>query len=370
MDFSRLTEYLDRLTEGRIPCCDLSIFLDGREIYRHFSGQAHPGVPCDGTQAWWLYSATKPVTMTAAMQLIERGRLRLDAPVREYLPEFAHMLVREGDHLRRARTEMTVEHLMTMQAGLSYDTESPSIQKAQAALGPEASTRDLVAAIAREPLLYDPGTHYYYSLAHDVVGAIIEVVSWMRLSRYMRENLFDPLGLKRITFHPDGNALARATDKWVGLEDGSIVREDAAENSYRLSDAYESGGAGLFATVDDYIRLFSALSTGGTAPDGTRILSQASIDALRRPRLTGASLCDFYLGHHPGYSYGLGVRTRLMPDRSAGEFGWDGAAGACLWVDPRLHMAAFYAQHVRMCPGVYDEIHPRLRQLIYQGLGQ
>ena len=131
MDFSRLTEYLDYLPNLNVPGCDLTVYRDHEPIYRHCAGWRDPArtSPIRGDEAYLLYSATKVFTACAAMQRVERGELGLDDPVSAYLPAYAHLTVKDGDSVRPAKTVMTLRHLMSMQSGLNYNTETPAIEK-------------------------------------------------------------------------------------------------------------------------------------------------------------------------------------------------------------------------------------------------
>ena len=146
---------------------------------------------------------------------------------------------------------------------------------------------------------------------------------------------------------------------------------DNRDNPYRLSDRYESGGAGLFGNVDGYILLADALACGGVGRSGNRILNPESIDQLRENQQHGAARRDFDSFRRIGYGYGLGVRT-LVDNRYSespiGEFGWDGAAGAYVLIDPQNGLSAFFAAHVLGMGRAYTEFHPRIRDLIYTGL--
>ena len=115
MDFSRLTDYLNHLPGEGVPGLEMVIWKEHRPVYRHLAGEAKGG------ETYWLYSATKVLTMTVTMQLIEKGVLRLSDPVKEYLPAYGHLTVQEGDTVRPAKTTLTLEHLMAMQGGLDYD---------------------------------------------------------------------------------------------------------------------------------------------------------------------------------------------------------------------------------------------------------
>lgn len=370
MNFDSLTHYLNTLPEMGLPGCDMTVWIDHKPVYRHFVGEGRPCQPIDGTETYWLYSATKVFTMTAAMIAIEKGLMKLDDPVSKFLPEYADLTVRDGDAIRPARTVLTLEHLMSMQGGLDYDLGSPAIRACLKQYGREATTRQVAAALASQPLNFDPGTHMCYSLCHDVTAAVIEVAANQPFSEFIRENILQPLGIHTMTFHPTPEQLARlaACYQWDAKE--RPQSRDPKINVYRLqSDRYESGGAGLLGDLDSYILLTDALANDGVGATGARILTRASIDEMRRDRLTDVSRADFAAMNKVGYSYALGVRTLVDNSQSRspiGEFGWDGAAGAWTMVDVDRHIAAFYVQHVHACDRAFSEFHPAIRDLIYE----
>lgn len=374
-DFTALTEYLDDLKKAGIPCCDLLIWQAHQPIYRHFTGEPHPGQAMTGKEMYWLYSATKIVTATVAMQLVERGLLRLDAPVALYLPAFAKVQVRDGDQVRPPRTTMTLEHLLSMQGGLDYDLQTPGILRAKAEFGSKATMRQLVDAMAEKPLLFDPGCGYQYSLCLDVVGACLEAVTGKALSTLAKEMLFDPLGIVDLTFHPSAQQLHRAPDQFIwNDETATLIPIPNDPSVYRLSDSYESGGAGLMGSVEAYMLLADALANDGIGRNGVRILLPETIDNMCRNRQHGFLLNEFQKKvNKPGYGYGLGVRTLIDSNISrspVGEFGWDGSAGAWIMMERKHQLAAVYSQHVRGHARVFQEFHPAIRDLIYSSLEQ
>lgn len=371
MNFELLKDYLDSLPGLGVPGCDLTVWQNHREIFRHVSGESAPGTPMRGNENYWFYSATKVFTMTCAMQLIERGKMHLDDPVYEYLPAYRNLTVRDGDSVRPARTTLTIRHLMAMQGGLNYDLAAPPVAECLRKYGKHATTRQIVDALAQQLLQFDPGAHYLYSLCHDVVAAVIEVASSQSYGEYLRESVLEPLDIRTLTLHPTEaeKAALAARYRWDARE--NPIQEDNRDNPYRLSDRYESGGAGLFGNVDGYILLADALACGGVGRSGNRILNPESIDQLRENQQHGAARRDFDSFRRIGYGYGLGVRT-LVDNRYSespiGEFGWDGAAGAYVLIDPQNGLSAFFAAHVLGMGRAYTEFHPRIRDLIYTGL--
>ena len=370
MDFTNLSAYLDTLSSVGVPGCDLAVYRDHKPLYRHQAGFRDAALtqPVRGDETYNLYSATKVFTTCAAMQLIERGALSLDDPVSAFLPAYGSLTVRDGDGVRPARRVMTIRHLMSMQSGLDYDLESPAFLRAIEAIGPGATTRQLVDAKAQDPLMFEPGTDFLYSVSHDVLGAVIEAASGMRFGEYLKKNIFEPLGLKTVGFRPTPERTARMAAAYV-FDDAQKkpVPIPVEENNYRLTPNFESGGAGLISDVADYIAFADALACGGGG-----LLSPGMIQLWSANQLGPKSRASFDDWHRLGYSYALGVRTRVSTAVGGrgqiGEFGWDGAAGAWTMIDPVNRLSAFFAMHVRSFGYCYDVIHPTIRDLIYKAV--
>ena len=375
MDFSRLTAYLDYLPKLNVPGCDLAVYREHELIYRHQAGwrDAARTVPMRGDEAFLLYSATKVFTTCAAMQLVEQGKMKLDEPVSAYLPAYASLTVKDGDGVRPARTVMTIRHLMSMQSGLNYNGDTPAIEKVMKAHRQRATTRQIAEAKAEDPLDFDPGTDFQYSFSHDVLAAVIEVVSGQRFSAYLREHIWEPLGIHGMAMHINDELRQRLCALYSYDPKTYSLREQAQQEiDERFNPEFESGGGGLIGGVSDYIRFADALACGGQGPDGTRILSPETIQLWSANQLCPKGRRSFDGWHRIGFSYALGVRTRVN-DRIGGpgvlgEFGWDGAAGAWVMIDPSSRLSAFFGMHVLNYGYNYDVIHPTLRGLIYEGL--
>lgn len=376
MDFTKVTAYMDSLVEELgIPSVDMIVCRDHEQLYRH--GAGHRDVekrqPLRGDETYNLYSATKVITTCAAMQLIERGKLQLDDPVSKYLPVYAHLTVKAGDGVRPAQRVLLVRHLMSMQSGLNYDASTPNVQKLLKETKGMATTRQLVDAKAQDPLEFDPGTDFLYSLSHDVLAAVIEVASGMKFSEYLTKNIFEPLQMDTIGFALREKDWDRQCAQYeYDGETKTFKPMPAHDLSYRYTPLYESGGAGLVSDVKDYITFADALACGGVSKDGQRILSPEMIQLWSANQLGPKSRASFDCWNRKGYSYALGVRTRVNNSiggrGSVGEFGWDGAACAYAVIDPHTHLSIFFAMHVRNFGYAYDVIHPTLRDLAYGAL--
>lgn len=367
MEFKKLTAYLNHLPGEGVPGLEMAIWINHTPVYRHCAGETKGG------ESYWLYSATKVLTMTVLMRLIEQGTLRLSDRVADYLPEYAHLTVQQGDTLRPARTAMTLEHLMAMQGGLDYDQDTPAIRQALAETDGQADTVRIARCFAQKPLHFDPGCGFRYSLCHDAAAACAVAATGKPLAQLARELVLDPLGIQSLTFHPDDAQLRRLAPQYTVDAAGQTIPSPNCRGGLADLPNYDSGGGGLMGDVDGYMPLADALANDGVGYNGARILSRASIDDLRRNRQLGPAMEDFKrVRHKRGYGYGLGVRTLIDAASSRsplGEFGWDGAAGAWVMMDPDHRIAAFYAQHVVNMTRAYYEFHPAIRDLIYEDLG-
>lgn len=390
MDFKILTNYLDSLTEiYGVPAGDLKVMKGHKEVYRHMFGHSdYEGkTPLDKNVMYRMYSATKVITMTAVMQQIERGNLSFSDEVRKYLPEFDIMKVAdnfvfefppkmpdENTPCHYAHRAIRIIDLMTMTAGLSYDTAAKPLMDIKEKSGNKATTREVVAEMAKMTLLYEPGTRYSYSLCHDVLAAVVEVTSGMRYSDYLRENIFKPLGCEELYFHWDENQGKRICAMYQGIfgKDGVQKDNGAVSESFKFTDNYESGGAGLCGTTDSYSMVLDALACGGVGATDKRILKEESVKRFTVPYTTGQMSLDFAVSGKVGYEYGLGVRvlkSQMSSKSPVGEFGWDGAAGAFALVDVKNEISITYMQHIMGFPRVYSEIHPMIRNLSYSCMG-
>jgi len=367
--FSKLEQYLEMIrVEENIPACDCIVYHRHNVVFRHMVGysDASKTKPVSEKDRYILYSATKPITITAAMQLVERGIIRLEDEIYKYLPEFEYMYVGE----KPADNKITVEHLLSMRGGFNYNLNGKGIREV-IDKNPNASLKDIVTGIAKQPLRFEPGTRFRYSLCHDILGRLIEAVSNMTLGEYMKRHIFEPLGMRDTGFSIE-DALPNLTEQYALDGESNEVKVVEPMNPYRLTPCYESGGAGLVSTVADYGKFVDAMCNCGISSSGVRLLSKGSIDLMRFRTVDEVCQTDFQksLGLQ-GYGYGLGVRT--MVDRTAsgskgpiGEFGWDGAAGSYVLIDVENKIGIFYAQQIRGKGMI--QIHSRIRDLVYEAL--
>ena len=322
----------------------------------------------------WIFSCSKVITCLGAMRLVEEGKISLDDPVTKYFPEFEHMKIldKKTGVITDATVPMTVEHLLTMRGGINYDINSEPLKEARAKEG--ASTLDVIRAMAKMPLNFEPGTHYQYSLCHDILAGVVEIASGMRFSEFLQKYMFDPLGLKDIGFRPTEEQKSRLCDQFI-YKNGcnKAIYRGPTSNSYILTPDYDSGGAGLFSTVDDYMKIISVIACGGKTADGYSLLRPETIELLTVNHLEDDILNDFTGGRLYGYGWGLCGRVHRDPVVSCskapvGEFGWDGAAGAFSMIDTKNHVALYLGTNLFGFVYGYNFVHPYLRNLVYEAL--
>ncbi|MCR5118503.1 MAG: beta-lactamase family protein [Lachnospiraceae bacterium] len=372
INFDQISAYLDSLLEKGIPSVDCIIYKDHKQIYRHMNGtcDAAKSKAVQADQRYLMFSMTKVQTMTAVMQLVEQGKLSLEDEVGKYLPAYRELKVKNGDTAEKCRTTLKLWHLLSMQSGLDYDLERPGIVRVLKEKGPNAGTVELAESFTESPLLFEPGTHFQYSLSHDVAGAVIEVVSGMRFGEYLKKNIWEPLGMKDTFFaKPDNTGLERLAQQYIVNENGIVPMEQSC--NYQFSENYESGGAGLVSSTGDYAKLGDALACGGESAEGVRILKPETVELIKKNLLCEAGIDDIAttMGRR-GYGYGCGMQVLMWPEKigsiaPAGIFGWDGAAGSCIQMDTASKTSFVYVQHVRNCGMAYDTIHPTLRDMVF-----
>lgn len=379
MNFDALRDFLDYyLPMLGVPGQDTIVYKNHEVIFRHTSGYDNIRfrTPMRNDALYNLYSCTKVSIAVATAQLIERGEILLTDPVYAYIPEFADITVKEvlsdgGVNIRPAKTTMLIKHLITMTSGLDYNLKRPGILEVQKNTNGACPTVETVKAMVKDPLLADPGERYIYSLSHDVMGAVIELVSGMKLGEYLAANIYEPLGMKNTGFARTPDIISRlATHYDYDEVNHAPVEIPTNKVAYVLGTEYESGGAGLVSSVEDYALLADALAMNGVGASGERILSEASIRLMKSNMLNEAQLRQFDpgIGQLAGYGYGLGVRTNMYPERvgnlaPVGQFGWDGAKSCVCEADTETGVSFFHAEHINT-PNK-KMIIPRMRNLIY-----
>ena len=373
MNFTELTNYLSKIDTNLIPDCEIAVYKNHECLYKNsFSRPDYPKEEAK-KDLYYLFSASKVITCTAALRLVEENKIGIDDPVSKYLPEFAELYVLKGDKKVPAKNTLLIRHLFSMQGGFTYDLGYESIRRVKEESNNKASTREIVSAISKMPLAFEPGEDYRYSLCHDILAAVVEVASGKKFSEYLNEIIFAPLGMKDFTFYPTDDVMSRFKQQY-SVDPKTFTALPVEPNCpYRLSENYESGGAGMIGSLNDYAKFADALASG-ESKDGYRLLRPETVALMKSNQLCEIGLNNFRTNNHnKGYGYGMGVRT-LMDQKientlsPIGEFGWDGAAGAYCLIDTDNKLSIFYAQHVNGCSYVYSHVHKAIRNLVYKAL--
>ena len=293
-----------------------------------------------------IYSMTKPITGVALMMLYEEGKFRLSDPVHRYIPEFEGLVVaREDGPNGQPITEpadhpMTVRELMAHTAGLSYgifsDTQVDAMYRdAGIIVDPDQTLKGMIDELSKIPLLYQPGSRWHYSVAVDVQGYLVEVLSGQRFDEFLNERLFGPLGMNDTAFHVTEDKADRFAQVYTHDEDGNLTPQEGfgGRRSYFDPPAHLSGGGGLVSTTMDYMRFSQMLLNGGEL-DGVRILAPSTVKLMHLNHLP-RELKEM----SPGTGFGLDFAVVLDPVAadgiSKGEYYWGGAAGTWFWIDPK-----------------------------------
>ncbi len=384
MNFDALTRYMDHLTGWRMPGNSIKVCIEGKEVYSYSSGyaDAEHKIPMTGDHYLNIYSCSKVATVTAALQLYEQGKFLLDDPLYDFIPEYRNVYISDASGVRPAKNPITLRHLFTMTSGLTYDQPEKTLQKAKELTNGRMDTLTVVRCFSDVPLAFEPGSCWGYGFSHDVLAAVVEVVSGKRFSDYVRDNIFEPLGMEQSMYHNE-TVQDKMAQQYKYVNDNSVdyIAQQAGQGGAADGRAvlvgkevqgvwgpeHDSGGCGITTTVADYSKLCVALANNGIGANGEKIISGGTIDLLRTNQLTPQQRETMVWPQLKGYGYGLGVRTLI--DKASGsvgnigEFGWGGAAGATVLVDPAIKLSVFYAHHMLNQQEAYYQ--PRLRNVVY-----
>jgi CubicO group peptidase (beta-lactamase class C family) len=352
--------------------------------------------PLDPDTIYRIYSMTKPIVSVALMTLYEEGCFQLDDPVSRFIPEFADLRVWDDGTPDSYRTrflerEMNVRDLLTHTSGLTYGfmgrhpvdalyrrrgVEGRSVMT-DATADPSVDLAAMVAKLAELPLVFTPGSRWSYSVATDVCGHLIQLMSGERLDAFLARRIFEPLRMVDTGFSVPEDRADRLAACYALTPKGPLTLTDAAAtSSYLTAPTFLSGGGGLVSTAADYLR-FATMLLGGGELDGVRVLGRKTVEFMTANHLpTGGDLTSmgqpvFSETSYDGIGFGLGVSVMLDPVRAAvvgsvGEFGWGGAASTVFWVDPREELIGMAL--TQLIPSSSYPIRREMKALTYQAL--
>jgi CubicO group peptidase (beta-lactamase class C family) len=371
------------INEGKIPGSVTLVARQGRVI--HTTSQGKMDIEADKDMSddtiFRIFSMSKPITSTALMMLYEDGRFQLDDPVARFIPAFERLKVysADGNHTAPLRP-MTIRDLLTHTSGLTYGfMHSTAVDAMYREQGVEqsASLEEMVAKLANIPLLFTPGSRWSYSVATDVCGHLVEKISDTPFDEFLREQIFEPLGMDDTGFSVPEDKVHRFAANYERTTDDHMVLADSPESSqYLQQPGLLSGGGGLVSTIHDYYKFASMLLNQGEF-EGTRILGRKTVELMRSNHLpnngdlTSMGQAVFSETPYDGIGFGLGFSVMLNPATaqilgSPGEFAWGGLASTYFFVDPEEDMLVIFM--TQLMPSSSYPIRRELRVLAYQSL--
>ncbi len=377
---SRVSSAMQELVDdGKLAGIVIMVARYGKIV--HFATFGHQEISSDTPMTKdsivRIYSMSKPITGVALMMLYEEGKFRLSDPVVKYIPEFKDLKVASGEGkngplVEKADHPMTIRELMTHTAGLTYGVFSKSqvdeMYVKAGVLDPNSTLKDMINKLSKIPLHHQPGSLWYYSVAVDVQGYLVEVLSGLPFDVFLKERLFDPLGMKDTGFHVPKDKTGYFAQVYNYDEDGNLIAQEGfgGARNYLKPATFFSGGGGLVSTAMDYMRFCQMLLNGGVL-DGVRILSPLTVDLMHRNHLP-KDMVEMSPGS--GLGFGLDFAVVLDPVEantiSKGEYLWGGAAGTWFWIDPveDLIFVGMIQQFGRGRP----DVRSLTRQLTYQAI--
>lgn len=371
----RIGAAMNRLIdEGEAPGFLTAIVRDARIVHFETHGQRNIGAKAPMTRdtIFRLMSMTKPIVSTAAMMLVEEGRMRLTDPVARFFPSFAKSRLYvsgEGETMETqpARRQVQIRNLLTHTSGYAYGFGRDPVAKLHVARNvyPQAhkTLSDFVAAAAELPLRFEPGTKWEYGISTDLLGAVVEAAADKPLAEVLQERILGPLGMTDTAFFVPPDKLSRFAASYRRKDGAFEVVDEPAKSQFLKPPTAPSGGGGLVGTADDYLRFASMLLNEGEL-DGVRILAPQTVGLMRANHLGKEAMAAREAG------FGLGFGVEMTPSArnlygGAGTYYWSGVNRTFFWVDPSNRIVGLLM--AQMDP--YNELfEDEYRALVYQAL--
>jgi CubicO group peptidase (beta-lactamase class C family) len=392
----RITDHLERnyIASGKITGCQVSVARHGHLAYAKSFGEMdrERGKPTADDTIYRIYSMTKPITSVALMSLYEQGYFQLNDPVHRFVPSWKNHRVWVSGEGEAMKTEaphrpVSFRDVLSHTAGFTYGGGLPGVglqhpidkiyrQLKVRSLGGADTMVEFMDKMGQVPLRYHPGERWMYSLATDVCGALVEIISGKPFAQYLEEVIFQPLGMKDTAFQvaPDKQArfaanYQRGPDKQLKLID------DPQTSDYLKEPGFKSGGGGLTGTSADYLRFCEMLRRGGEL-DGHRVLGPRTIELMHMNHLAGGkTLTDMAIGAfsetaYDGVGFGLGFASTLGEVESGGygrgDYYWGGAASTIFWVDPKEDLSVVFM--TQLMPSATFNFRGQLKNIIYSAI--
>lgn len=368
---------------NHISGANICVLKDGKEIYKSSFGYAdrEEKKVMKSNTIFRIFSMSKIITSTAVMILFERGQIDLYTPVSRYLPGFKNQMVLEGDNLVPAKREVTVRDLLNMTSGLCYpgiDTKAEiemdkvfKEKEEKLKRGIKTSTVEFCNNMGKVPLKFHPGEGWQYGTSADILGAIVEIISGKRFSKFLNDEIFKPLKMEDTGFYIEDSKKERLAKVYRYDEKNEVLelfqKNHLGIESYSKDTAFESGGAGLLSTIEDYAKFASMLLNKGKYRD-VRILGRKTVELMTENGLNEKQLQDLNWEYLQGYGYGNLMRilinkSEASANASIGEFGWDGWLGTYVSIDPKENLVFLY--FIQLCDTGTTEVARKLKSIVY-----
>jgi CubicO group peptidase (beta-lactamase class C family) len=382
--------YIER---GKFAGMSISVAREGKIALLSHQGRSalEGGFELDDSAIFRIYSMTKPVTSVAIMQLYEKSLIKLTDPITKFIPAFKDVKVFEKgtpkDYTTREPDRMiTIHDLLTHQSGLTYDFMFENAvdalyrnNKINGARSESMTSAELCETLAKMPLLFSPGTAWNYSVATDVLGHIVELVSGKTLDIYFKDHILDPLGMADTSFHIADEKRARLMHNYSydPLKRETKLADSPERTIYAPGRAFLSGGGGLLSTMEDYFKFADMIRRNGTGANSAYILNRTTMAKMKRNQLPqNRTLEEHGFGEftevaYPGTGFGLGLSVVLdsgitVSTTSNGNTSWGGLASTIFWNDPVEDMTVIMM--TQLMPAATYPLRPQLSQLVYAAL--
>ena len=392
----RITDHIERnyIEPGKIAGCQVSVARHGHLAYFRSFGlmDRERNRPTRDDTIYRIYSMTKPITSVALMTLYEQGHFQLNDPVSRFVPSWKDHRVwtaGEGDTMSTepAHRPVSFRDVLTHMAGFTYGGGLPGVGVQHPidhiyrglkvrSFGSQDSMQVFLDKLGQVPLRYQPGTAWMYSLATDVCGALVEIISGKPFAEYLQETIFEPLGMKDTAFFVPPEKQDRFAANYQRMPDKTLKLIDDPETSHYLADpGFKSGGGGLVGTSADYLRFCEMLRRGGEL-DGQRVIGPRTLELMHMNHLPGGqdltqvALGTFSETANEGVGFGLGfastqgqVQTGTL---GAGDYYWGGAASTIFWVDPKEDLCVVFM--TQLMPSGTFNFRGQLKSIVYSSI--
>jgi CubicO group peptidase (beta-lactamase class C family) len=380
----RITEHINtRYVEPqKIAGCQIAVARHGQVAYfRSFgSRDLERDKPVEDDTIWRIYSMSKPITGVALMSLYEHGHFQLTDPVHRFIPEWRDLKVQEvaddgSTRLVESGRPMNVRDVLMHMSGLGYTaarTDAPLMPQRDG-----ATLETLVSRLADQPLQFHPGTRWLYGMSTDVCGRLVEIISGQRFDDYLRDEIFDPLGMDDTGFLVPPVKAGRFAANYGRRNDKKLrLVDDPQTSEYLKPRSFLSGGGGLVSTTGDYLRFCQMLLNGGEL-DGVRILGRKTVELMSTNHLPrNGELQDYAMGTFgetafEGVGFGLTMAVSLGPTEGAtvgspGDYYWGGAASTIFWIDPLEELTVIFM--TQLMPSSTFNFRGQLKTLVYPAI--